>query len=69
MAQRVVDTTTHKVSGCSKGLLVENDTIFIGFRPKELGVKQFPEITILTKDDEKVFRTLAYSFSYKVVAE
>jgi len=63
-----VDTATYKVSGCSKGLVVQNDTIFIGFRPTEPGSQEFPEITILTKDSEKIFRTLKYSFFYKVTA-
>ncbi|MFZ6009772.1 MAG: hypothetical protein ACOYXT_05430 [Bacteroidota bacterium] len=62
-----VDTVTNKVSGCSKGLIVENDTILIVFRPTIPGVKQFPEITILTKDNERVFRTFKYSFDYKVL--
>jgi hypothetical protein len=64
----MVDTATYKVSGCSKGLVVQNDTIFIGFRPTEPGSQEFPEITILTKDSDKIFRTLKYSFLYKVTA-
>jgi len=63
----MVDTSTYKVSGCSVGLVVQNDTIFIGFRPTEIGVKKFPEITVLTRDTSKVFRTFGYSFEYKVV--
>lgn len=62
-----VDTLTYKVSGCSTGLLVRNDTILIGFYPTKLGVLSFPEITLLTKDKENVFRTMQYSFKYKVV--
>jgi hypothetical protein len=67
VASPTVDTTTYKVSGCSNGLIVKNDTILIGFSPTELGVQKFPEITILTKDKESIFRTLKYSFEYKIV--
>jgi hypothetical protein len=62
-----VDTTTYSVTGCSNRLIVQNDTIFIGFRPPEPGIKKFPAITILTRDREKIFRTFTYSFDYKVV--
>lgn len=62
-----VDTTTYKVSGCSTGLVVQNDTIYIGFRPMEIGMKKFPEITVLTRDTSRVFRTFVCSFEYKVV--
>jgi hypothetical protein len=62
-----VDTATYKVKGCSNGLLVQGDTIFIGFRPTKLGLNKFPEITILTRDRAKIFRTVKYSFQYKVV--
>jgi hypothetical protein len=61
-----VDTMTYKVSGCSRGLIVQNDTIFIGFHPTKSGVQKFSEITILTKDKENIFRTFKYSFEYKV---
>ncbi|MBT1707806.1 hypothetical protein KK062_06220 [Fulvivirgaceae bacterium PWU5] len=64
-----VDTTTYRISGCSRGLIVQNDTILIGFHPTKPGVQRFSEITILTKDRKKVFRTLKYSFEYKVVAK
>lgn len=62
-----VDTTTYNVSGCSRRLIVREDTIFIGFRPSEPCVRKFPDITILTSDREGIFRTLTYSFDYKVV--
>ncbi|HEY5750201.1 MAG TPA: hypothetical protein VIU12_29245 [Chryseolinea sp.] len=62
-----VDTATYKVSGCSTGLVVQNDTIYIGLRPTEMGLKKFPEITVLTRDTSSVFRTFLYSFEYKVV--
>lgn len=62
-----VDTVTNEITGCEKPLYIRNDTILIGFRPSKLGIKQFPEITILTKDQENVFRILPYSFNYHVV--
>jgi hypothetical protein len=67
VSAQVVDTTTYKVSGCSTGLVVQNDTIFIGFRPSKLGLNEFQEITILTRDNERVFRIIKYSFTYRVV--
>ena len=62
-----VDTTTFKVRGCTKKLFIRSDTIAIGFRPTEIGVQNFPMITILTRDKEKIFRTYDYSFKYRVV--
>jgi len=67
VSAQAVDTTTYKVSGCSTGLVVQNDTIFIGFRPSKLGLNEFQEITILTRDNDMVFRTIKYSFTYRVV--
>jgi hypothetical protein len=61
-----VDTITHKVRGCTEQLLVKNDTIFIGFRPIETGLKEFPVITILTTDHDNIFRTYEYRFQYNV---
>ena len=61
-----VDTATLQVKGCSKQLLVKNDTIFIGFRVTETGLKQFPAITLLTVDHENIFRTDRYQFQYNV---
>lgn len=61
-----VDTVTYKVSGCKHGLIVMNDTILIAFKPTSPGVKTFSEITILTRDVANVFRTMKYTFDYKV---
>jgi hypothetical protein len=64
-----VDTVTYKVSGCKLGLIVKNDTILIAFKPTSSGVKtfsEFSEITILTRDTDDVFRTMKYTFDYKV---
>lgn len=62
-----VDTVTYKVSGCKHGLLVKDDTILVAFKPTTSGLKRFSEITILTRDTDKVFRTMKYTFDYKVV--
>lgn len=62
-----VDTSTYRVLGCSNRLFVQNDTVFIGFRAGKPGVQRFPDITLLTRDPEKIFRTFKYSFEYKVV--
>jgi hypothetical protein len=62
-----VDTVTYKVSGCKTGLMVKDDTIWIGFKPTNVGLKTFSTITILTKDKERVFRTMEYTFDYNVV--
>ena len=56
-----------KLDGCTKGLYVENDTIYISFVPSAPGKHTFIEITILTRDTEKIFRTLKYKFHYVVV--
>jgi hypothetical protein len=61
-----VDTVTYKVAGCKQGLIVKDDTILIAFKPTSSGIKRFSEITILTKDTDKVFRTMKYTFDYKV---
>jgi len=61
-----VDTVTYKVAGCKHGLIVKDDKILIAFKPTSSGVKTFSEITILTKDTYNVFRTMKYTFDYKV---
>lgn len=63
-----VDTLTFDVSGCSKKLFIQNDTVLIGFRPAKEGEIEFPRITLLTVDRNRIFRTVNYSFKYKVVA-
>lgn len=63
----MIDTVTFKVSGCSKKLFVEDDTIYIGLRNSEPGKHSFPMITILTRDEHRIFRTCSYSFKYTVV--
>lgn len=56
-----------RLDGCTKGLFVHNDTIFISFTPSLPGQKAFEEITLLTKDSNQVFRTQKYTFDYYVV--
>jgi hypothetical protein len=65
----LVNTTNNykRLDGCKEGLVVENDTIYIRFTAGQPGKKNFEEVTILTRDTEKVFRTQKYSFDYKVV--
>jgi hypothetical protein len=67
IAHASVDTATHEVSGCKQRLYVKEDTILIAFRAAASGLKTFPEITILTKDEDRIFRTMKYTFEYKVV--
>ena len=62
-----VDTVTYKVSDCKNRLIVMDDTILVAFKPTTSGVRKFSEITILTRDMDKVFRTMKYSFDYNVV--
>ena len=69
VANPSVDTVTYKVSGCKDGLIVKEDTILIGFRPSRTGFYAFLPVMILTKDREGVFRTLRYTFDYKVVED
>lgn len=61
-----VDTMTYEIEGCEEGLVVKDDTVFIGFRAKAPGTYKFPEITILTVDPKKIFRAHKYAFSYTV---
>ena len=55
-----------RLDGCTKGLFVDNDTLFISFTPSVAGRKKFEEITLLTRDKEKIFRTEKYTFDYYV---
>ena len=56
----------YKLDGCKRGLMVENDTIYIYFRGGIPGSNAFEEITILTRDKQKIFRTQNYTFNYKI---
>jgi len=47
-------------------LLVENDTLGIYFRPGKVGQLTFSNVTLLTIDKDKIFRTIPFSFQYKV---
>jgi hypothetical protein len=56
-----------RLDGCRKGLFVQNDTIFISFTPIVSGKKTFEQITVLTRDRCKIFRTQIYTFDYYVI--
>lgn len=56
-----------RLSGCRKGLITRNDTIYIGLTPQRTGKMTFGEITILTRDMDKIYRTQKYSFDYNVI--
>ena len=64
----VVNTTNKRkrLDGCTKSLFVDNDTIFISFTPSVPGQKTFEEITLLTRDNERIFGTQKYTFDYYV---
>ena len=63
----LTDTTNNKIIGCSKGLLVENDTVRIQFNVgDDFGEKEFPEIIILSKGDDNVYRYHKGTFNYFV---
>jgi hypothetical protein len=64
---QTVDTSSYRVSGCTEGLVVRDDTIMIGFRPMTLGLHSFSDISILTKDPDGIFRLIKYRFQYRVV--
>jgi hypothetical protein len=72
VANPTVDTVLNSVrpcnrlDGCTRSLMILSDTIFIAFRPSTPGEKRFHEITLLTIDQEKIFRTQKYSFQYNV---
>jgi hypothetical protein len=55
-----------RLDGCTKRLFVGNDTILISFTPAVPGQKTFEEITVLTRDNERIFRTQKYTFDYYV---
>ncbi|MEL6559325.1 MAG: hypothetical protein AAFQ94_14135 [Bacteroidota bacterium] len=57
---------TKRLDGCRKGLMVKNDTILIQFYPSRSGQRTFSEITILTLDNDRIFRTQNYSFNFYV---
>lgn len=69
VANPAVDTSKYSIRGCATRLLIQSDTIMIGFRPTKIGLQNFPEITILTRHNDKVFRIYNYSFQYRVVGK
>jgi hypothetical protein len=56
-----------RINGCDKELFLENDTIFIGFRPTVTGRKKFSPITVLAENELRELKILNTSFEYEVV--
>lgn len=55
-----------RLSGCKMGLINQNDTIYITLIPQKMGKATFNEITLLTRDKEKIYRTQKFTFEYTV---
>lgn len=54
--ESLVDTSINKIAVCTKGLMVKDDTVRIYFvAGGQTGDKDFPEITILSRDHENVY--------------
>lgn len=54
LTKAIVDTVSHPTGGglaewCEMELMVQNDTLYIGFRPTQPGIKPLQEITLLTR--------------------
>jgi hypothetical protein len=63
-----IDTTTFQIGGvCRSKLFAQDDTVFVAFRPQSPGINTFQTIKIVTRDKYRIFRTIDYSFDYKVV--
>ena len=61
-----VDTTTLQIDGCKARLLVRKDTVLVAFKPQSAGIKTFQIVTLVTRDKRGIFRTIDYTFKYKV---
>jgi hypothetical protein len=62
-----LDEINKSITGCDKELFLENDTIFIGFRPTVTGRKKFSPITVLAENKLRELKILNTSFEYEVV--
>ena len=62
-----LDEINKSITGCDKELFLENDTIFIGFRPTLTGRKKFSPITVLAENKLRELKILNTSFEYEVV--
>jgi len=62
-----INKTNKSITGCEKELFLENDTIFIGFRPTIAGRKKFSLITVLAENELRELKILNTSFEYQVV--
>ena len=64
----LVDTVTYKIKGCEKRLIVEDDTILVAFKPKEIGQHQFSETVIgISIGPDNILRYHTGTFDYTVV--
>jgi hypothetical protein len=62
-----LDVINKSITGCDKELFLENDTIFIGFRPTVTGRKKFSPITVLAENKIRELKILNTSFEYEVM--
>ncbi len=67
VASQLIDTATYRIDGCQAKLFEEDDTVQIAFRPQHEGNKTFGPVKIITKDSNKILRSIDYSFDYVVV--
>jgi hypothetical protein len=66
--ESLVDTSKIQIVGCHRGLMVVNDTVKIYFTVGvKTGLRDFPIVTILSVDNEKVYRYHQGTFTYYVV--
>ena len=63
----LIDTITYKVNNCSKEFLIQNDTLFIAFKPQNVGKQKFGhEIIGISKSIDGLFRYHKEVFEYEV---
>lgn len=63
----VIDTSTYKIDSCIKGYIVQDDTLYIAFKPQQVGRKKFEESIIgISQDSDRVLRYHLGAFDYEV---
>lgn len=63
----LIDTITYKVNNCSKEFLIQNDRLFIAFKPQNVGKQKFGhEIIGISKSIDGLFRYHKGVFEYEV---
>jgi hypothetical protein len=63
----LADTVANDIIGCRNKFVIENDTVSIYFQPGgEHGQKEFREITILSVDNDHVYRFHKGTFKYYI---